>query len=41
MAQNVTQNCLRHVGSVMVIIDLKMKGVKEVSLKKNRTGMGL
>ena len=41
MAQNVTQNSLRHVGSVMVIIDLKMKGVKEVSLKKNRTGMGL
>ena len=41
MVQNVTQNCLRHVGPVIVIVDLKMKGVKEVSLKKNRTGMGL
>ena len=39
MAQNTTQNCLRYIGSVMVIVELKMKDVKEVSLKKNGTGM--
>ena len=41
MAQNTTQNCLRYVGFVMVIVDLKMKDAKEVSLKKNGTGMGI
>ena len=41
MAQNTTQNCLRNVGSVMVIVDLRMKDAKEVSLKKNGTGMGI
>ena len=41
MAQNTTQNCLRYVRSVMVIVDLKMKDAKEVSLKKNGTGMGI
>ena len=41
MAQNTTQNCLRHVGSVMVIVDLKMKDAREVSIKKNGTGMGI
>ena len=41
MAQNTTQNCLRHVKDVMIIVDLKMKDAKEVSLKKNGTGMGI
>ena len=41
MAQNTTQNCLRYVGSVMIIIDLKMRDAKEVSLQKNGTGMGI
>ena len=41
MAQNTTQNCLRYVGSVMIIVDLKMKDAKEVSLQKNGTGMGI
>ena len=41
MAQNTTQNCLRYVESVMVIEDLKMKDAKEVSLKKDGTGMGI
>ena len=41
MTQNTTQNCLRYVRSVMVIVDLKMKDAKEVSLKKNGTGMGI
>ena len=41
MAQNTTQNCLRYVKGVMIIVDLKMKDAKEVSLKKNGTGMGI
>ena len=41
MAQNTTRNCLRYVESVMVIVDLKMKDAKEVSLKKDGTGMGI
>ena len=41
MAQNVTQNCLRYVGSVMVIVDLKMKDARGVSIRKNGTGMGI
>ena len=41
MAQNATQNCLRYAGSVMVIVDLKMKDEKGVSIKKNSTGMGI
>ena len=41
MAQNTTQNCLRYVESVMVIVDLKMKDTKEVSLKKDGTGIGI
>ena len=41
MAQNTTQNCLRYVGSVMVIVDLKMKDAKGVSIKKKNTGMGI
>ena len=41
MAQNATQNCLRYAGSVMVIVDLKMKDEKGVSIKKNGTGMGI
>ena len=40
MAQNTTQNCLNYVKSIMIIVDLKMKDTKEVSLKKNGTGMG-
>ena len=40
MAQNTTQNCLNYVKSVMIIVDLKMKDTKEVSLKKNGNGMG-
>ena len=35
------KNCLRYVGSVMVIVDLKMKDAKELSLKENGTGMGI
>ena len=41
MAKNTIQNFLRYIGSVMVIVDLKMKDAKEVSLKKNGTGMGI
>ena len=41
MAQKTTQNCLRCAGSVMVIVDLKMKDAKGVSIKKNGTGMGI
>ena len=41
MAQNTTQNCLRYVKSVMIIIDLKMKDTKEVSLKKNGSRMDI
>ena len=40
MAQNTTQKFLKYVQSVMIIVDLKMKDTKEVSLKKNGTGMG-
>ena len=35
------QNCLRYAGSVMVIIDLKMKDAKGMSIKKNGTGMDI
>ena len=41
MAQNTTQNCLRYVGSVMIIVDVKIKDAKEVSLKKDGIGMGI
>ena len=41
MAKNTTQNFLRYVGSVMVIVELKLKEAKEVSLKKNGTGMSI
>ena len=41
MAQNTTQNSPRYVKGVMIIVDLKMKEAKEVSLKKNGTGMGI
>ena len=41
MAQNTTQNCLRYVGSVMIIVDVKIKDAKEVSLKKDGFGMGI
>ena len=41
MAQNTTQNSLSYVKGVMIIVDLKMKEAKEVSLKKNGTGMGI
>ena len=41
MAQNTTQNFLRYVGSVMVIVDLKMKDANKVSLRKDGTGMGI
>ena len=41
MAQNTTQISLRYVGSVMVIVDLKMKDAKGVSIKKKNTGMGI
>ena len=41
MAENTIQNFLRYIGSVMVIVDLKMKDAKEVSLKKNGTGMSI
>ena len=41
MAQNTTQNCLRYVKSVMIIVDLKMKDAEEVSLKKDGTGMDI
>ena len=41
MAQNTTQNCLRYVKGVMIIVDLKMKDAKDVSLKKNGTRMGI
>ena len=41
MAQNTTQNCLRYVKGVMIIVDLKMKDAEEVSLKKNGIGMGV
>ena len=41
MAQNTAQNCLRYVKGVMIIVDLRMKDAKEVSLKKNGTGMGI
>ena len=34
MTQNTTQNCLRNVKSVMIIVDLKIKDAEEVSLKK-------
>ena len=40
MAQNTTQNCLGYVKFVMIIVK-KMKDAKEVSLKKNGTGMGI
>ena len=35
------QNCLRHVGSIMVIVDFKMKDARKVSIKKNDTGMDI
>ena len=41
MAKNTTQNCLRYVKSVMIILEKKMKDAKEVSLKKNGTGAGI
>ena len=41
MAQNSTQNSLRYAGSVMVIVDLKMKNEKGTSIKMNGTGMGI
>ena len=41
MPQNTIQNCLRCVGSEMVIVDLKMKDAKEMSIKKNGIGMGI
>ena len=41
MAQNTTQISLRYVGSVMVIVDLKIKDAKKVSLKKNVAGMDI
>ena len=41
MAQNTTQNCLRRVGSVIVIVDFKMKDARKASIKKNGTGMGI
>ena len=41
MAKNTTQNCLRYVKSVMIILEKKMKDAKEVSLKKNGTGTGI
>ena len=45
MARNTIQNCLRHVGSVMVIVDFKikyaMKDVRKMSIKKNGAGMGI
>ena len=34
MAQNTTQNCLRYAGSVMVIVDLKMKEAKRGEYKE-------
>ena len=41
MAKNTTQNCLRYVKSVMIILEKKMKDAKEVSLKKNGTGLDI
>ena len=41
MAQNTTQISLRYVWSVMVIVDLKIKDAKKVSLKKNVAGMDI
>ena len=41
MTQNTTQNCLRYVKSVMIIVEKKMKDAKGVSLKKNGTGMSI
>ena len=41
MAENTTQNCLRYLKGVMIVVDLKIKEAKEVSLKKNGTGMGI
>ena len=45
MARNTIQNCLRHVGSVMVIVDFKMKYamkyIRKVSIKKNVGGMSM
>ena len=41
MTQNTAQNCLRYVKGVMIIVDLRMKDAKEVSLKKNGTEMGI
>ena len=41
MAQNTTQNCLKHEGSVMAIVDFKMKDARKVSIKKNGTEMGI
>ena len=41
MAQNKTQNYLRYVKSVMIIVERKMKDAKEVSLRKNGTRMGI
>ena len=41
MAQNTTQKCLRFVKFIIVIVDLKMNYGKEVSLKKNGTGIGI
>ena len=41
MAQNTIQNYLRYVKSVMIIVEKKTKDGKEVSLKKNGTGMGI
>ena len=34
MAQNTTQNCLRYVKGVMIIVDLKMKDAKRGEFKK-------
>ena len=41
MTQNSTQNYLRYVKSVMIVVEKKMKDSKEVSLKKNGTGMDI
>ena len=41
MAQNTTQNCLRYVKYVMIIVEKKMKDKREVGIKDNGTGMGI
>ena len=41
MAQHTTQKCLGHVGSIMVIVDFKMKNARKVSIKKNGAGMDI